>query len=74
VTLSSVVFSTTVLLMFGRSFPGTVLLLDWLLCLALVGGVRLAIRALHPSFSSHHALRLPISDFWYHAWNLGLGA
>jgi FlaA1/EpsC-like NDP-sugar epimerase len=44
VTLSSVVFSTTVLLMFGRSFPGTVLPLDWLLCLALVGGVRLTIR------------------------------
>jgi FlaA1/EpsC-like NDP-sugar epimerase/DNA-binding NarL/FixJ family response regulator len=46
VTLGSLVFSTTILMGFGRSFPKSVLFLDWLLCLALVGGVRLAIRAL----------------------------
>lgn len=49
VTLSTLFFSITILLIFGSSFPRRVLLLDWLLCLALVGGVRLAIRALRES-------------------------
>lgn len=70
VTLSSLVYSTAIIISHSNSFPRAVLLLDWLLCLALVGGVRLAIRAV----SSHHALRLPVSDLWYHTWNLGLGA
>jgi hypothetical protein len=46
VTLSSLVFSGMVLVVIGRSFPPAVLFLDWLLCPALVGGVRLAIPAL----------------------------
>lgn len=54
VTLSSLVFSTTVLMTIGKSFPRTVLLLDWLLCLALVGGVRLAIRAVRESGRNGH--------------------
>jgi len=49
VTLSSLVFSGMVLVVIGRSFPPAVLLLDWLLCLALVGGVQLAVRALRES-------------------------
>jgi len=49
VTLGSLVLFPGVLAVFGREFPLTVLLLDWLLCLALVGGVRLAIRALRES-------------------------
>jgi len=49
VTLGSLVLSAGVLAVFGREFPRTVLLLDWLLCLALVGGVRLGFRALWES-------------------------
>jgi len=45
VTLSSLAFSATVLVVYGGWFPPAVLVLDWLLCLALVGGVRLTIRA-----------------------------
>ena len=41
--------SIAVLMTIGKSFPRKVLLLDWLLCLALVGGVRLAIRAVRES-------------------------
>ena len=48
-TLSSLFFSPIVVMVFGRSFPPRVFLLDWLLCLALVGGVRLAIRAFRES-------------------------
>ena len=49
VTLSSLLFSAGLLLFFHAGYPRSVLLLDWLLCLALVGGVRLAIRAFRES-------------------------
>ncbi len=45
VTLSSLIFLAGVLVFFGHGFPRSVVFLDWVLCLALVGGVRLAIRA-----------------------------
>lgn len=48
-TLGSLIFSAGVLMVWGHGFPRSVLLLDWVLCLALVGGVRLAIRALRES-------------------------
>src|SRR5262245_31422454 len=43
-TLSSVVLSAGILVAYGRAFPSSVLITDWLLCLALVGGVRLTLR------------------------------
>ncbi len=46
VTISSLIFLAAVLVFFGHGFPRSVFLLDWVLCLALVGGVRLAMRAL----------------------------
>ena len=49
VTLGSLALSTTMVAVFGREFRRPVLLLDWLLCLALVGGVRLAVRAMRES-------------------------
>src|SRR5574341_874927 len=48
-TLSSALFATTVLAVFGHGFPRSIILLDWILCLALVGGVRLALRAFRES-------------------------
>ena len=45
VTISSVIFLAAVLVFFGHGFPRSVFLLDWVLCLALIGGVRLALRA-----------------------------
>lgn len=45
VTLSSLVFLAAVLTIFGPVFPQSIFLLDWVLCLALVGGMRLALRA-----------------------------
>jgi len=45
VTLGSLVFFAGVLMFFSPGFPRSVFLLDWMMCLALVGGVRLAIRA-----------------------------
>ncbi|MBI2360938.1 MAG: polysaccharide biosynthesis protein [Deltaproteobacteria bacterium] len=44
-TLGSFFFSAAVLLVLGRGFPRSVLLLDWIFCLALVGGGRLSMRA-----------------------------
>ncbi len=49
VTFSSLIFLAGILTFFGRDFPRSVFLLDWLLCLALVGGGRLALRALRES-------------------------
>lgn len=49
VTLSSLLFSAGLLLFFHAGYPRSVLLLEWLLCLALVGGVRVAIRAFRES-------------------------
>lgn len=45
VTLSSVLFVATVVALFAHGFARSVFLLDWVLCLALVGGVRLTLRA-----------------------------
>jgi FlaA1/EpsC-like NDP-sugar epimerase len=53
VTISSLIFLAGVLVFFGHGFPRSVFLLDWMLCLALVGGVRLAIRALRESSSKY---------------------
>src|SRR5713101_5496519 len=44
-TVSSAILSAGILLVYGRAFPSSVLVIDWLLCLALVGGVRLTLRA-----------------------------
>jgi len=44
-TLSSGVFALASLLVFGRRLPWSVLPVDWIFCLALVGGVRLGLRA-----------------------------
>jgi FlaA1/EpsC-like NDP-sugar epimerase len=49
VTVSSAMFAGGVVIFVGHGFPRSVLILDWLLCLALVGGVRLALRALRES-------------------------
>jgi FlaA1/EpsC-like NDP-sugar epimerase len=49
VTLGSLLFLAAVLMIFGLGFPGSIFLLDWVLCLALIGGARLAIRALRES-------------------------
>jgi FlaA1/EpsC-like NDP-sugar epimerase len=48
-TLSSLIFVVSVFGLFGPGFPRSVFVLDWVLCLALVGGVRLALRALRES-------------------------
>jgi len=56
VSLSSVVFSGSMLTIFGSAFPPAVLVLDWVLCLAIVGGPRLIIRAVRESGkSSQHS-------------------
>ena len=57
VSLSSLVFSAGVLVFLGRGFPKSVLLLDWVLCLALIGGVRLAFRALRERGRDGQGLR-----------------
>ena len=49
VTLSSLLFVAAVLAVFGHSFPRSIFVLEWVLCLALVGGVRLATRAFRES-------------------------
>src|SRR3989454_6090727 len=43
-TLSSVMLSAGILSAYGRAFPLSVLMIDWLLCLALVGGDRKSTR------------------------------
>ena len=48
-TLSSVILSVGILSVYGRAFPLSVLMIDWLLCLALVGGVRLTLRVVRES-------------------------
>ena len=55
-TLGSLVFSGVILIFFRQGFPRSVLVTEWILCLALVGGVRLALRAVRESkISNHHA-------------------
>jgi len=53
VTLSSLIFLASVLLVSGHGFPRSVVVLDWVLCLGLVGGARLAIRALRELALDH---------------------
>ena len=48
-TLSSVILSMGILSVYGLGFPLSVLMIDWLLCLALVGGVRLTLRVVRES-------------------------
>ena len=48
-TLGSAIFSAVILIFWGQGFPRSVLFIDWILCLALVGGVRLALRAARES-------------------------
>ncbi len=45
VTLSSLVLAAGISILLGSPFPRTLIALDWLLCLALVGGSRLVVRA-----------------------------
>lgn len=49
VTLSSVLFTSLILLFFAPGFPRSVIFIDWTVCLLLVGGMRLLIRALNES-------------------------
>ena len=49
VTIGSLVFIPAVLAFFGYGFPRSIFFLEWVLCLALVGGVRLVSRALRES-------------------------
>src|SRR5439155_559000 len=53
-TISSAILSAGILLVYGHAFPSAVLLIDWLLCLALVGGVRLTLRVVRESQSRAH--------------------
>src|SRR3989449_5283708 len=48
-TLSSAILSVGILSVYGLDFPLSVLMIDWLLCLALVGGVRLTLRVVRES-------------------------
>lgn len=48
-TASSLIQSAAILALHGRAFPAPVLIVDWLVCLALVGGVRLALRVVRES-------------------------
>jgi len=48
-TLSSVGLSAAVLGLYGRMFPASILVIDWVFCLALVGGVRLTLRVVRES-------------------------
>src|SRR3989442_8082336 len=50
VTTSSVAFAWSVEVIFRRKFRSSILLLDFVLCLAAIGGVRLALRAFRESF------------------------
>lgn len=49
VTLSSLLFVASVFAVFGHSFPRSIFVLEWVLCLALVGGARLTTRAFRES-------------------------
>jgi len=56
-TLSSLIFAMSVLFFFGHGFPRSVLLLDWIICLALVSGVRLTLRARQESSRRYSQIR-----------------
>jgi FlaA1/EpsC-like NDP-sugar epimerase len=53
VTLSSLIFSAAILTFFREGFPRSILLLDWVLCLVLVGGIRVSLRVLRESSSQY---------------------
>ena len=57
VTLSPLVSMVAVLGIVGRSFPWGVVVLDWLICLALFGGMRLTLRAFRES--RRHSRQVP---------------
>ena len=44
-TLGSLAMAAYVLMFFRHGFPRSVLLLDWLLCIALIGGIRMGARS-----------------------------
>src|SRR3989442_9233124 len=48
-TLSSAILSVGILSVYGLGFPLSVLMIDWLLCLALVGCVRLSLQVVRQS-------------------------
>lgn len=57
VTSGSLLFAAVVLALFGRGFPRSIFVLDCILCLALVGGGRLALRALRESSRRYRQAR-----------------
>jgi FlaA1/EpsC-like NDP-sugar epimerase len=54
-TLSEALFVPAVLLFSGYGFARSIFVIDWLLCIALVAGVRLSIRAFRESSSRYRA-------------------
>ena len=54
-TLSELLFVPAVLLVSGYGFPRSIFVIDWLICVALVAGVRLSIRAFRESSSRYRA-------------------
>ncbi|MFQ5658311.1 MAG: polysaccharide biosynthesis protein, partial [Candidatus Methylomirabilales bacterium] len=55
-TLSSFLFVGAVVVIFGHGFPRSIFVLDWVLCLALVGGVRLGLRAFRETSRKYRQL------------------
>jgi FlaA1/EpsC-like NDP-sugar epimerase len=55
VTIGSLAIAGSVLMFFREGFPRSILLLDWLLCIAFVGGVRLGVRVFRESSRSYKA-------------------
>ncbi len=53
VTLGSVLFVGGALPLFGNGFPRSVFVLEWLLCFAFVGGIRLGVRLLREMGATH---------------------
>ena len=47
VSLSSVLFAAVVITMLGRPFPNSILVIDWVLCVAVLAGTRYLSRAFH---------------------------
>jgi FlaA1/EpsC-like NDP-sugar epimerase len=58
VTLGSLLFTATMVLFYGHGFPRSILILDWVLCIVFLAGIRLAARVLR---ELHHTegLRKP---------------
>lgn len=54
-TLSEVLFVAAVLAFSGYGFPRSIFVIDWLLCIALVAGARLSIRAFRESSKRYRA-------------------